>query len=302
MNIASIDIGSNTVLLLIAKIENNLLIPILNDYHSPRISKNLLPGNNISNDKILHLLDILKKYKKKIGSYNCKNVFITATNAMRIAANSKEIVKLIKTELDFDVQIIDGKTEAKFSYLGASSSIPKINEKMVIDIGGGSTEIIYGINKEIKFKNSFQTGVVSLTEKYLTEFPRSDKSIIKAEKFLQNSFLPLLDTIPSQLTTLAVAGTPTTLSCINQNLRDYKDEAVERSELTLDEINNLLEKIRIVPSNKMIEKFGNSVKGREDILFAGVIILKSIMEIKLIDKIIVSSRGLRYGTIINYLL
>lgn len=302
MNFASIDIGSNTVLLLIAKIKGKKLIPILNDYHSPRISKNLLPGNNISEDRILNLLYILKEYKNKIESYKCEKIFITATNAMRIATNSNEIINRIQSELDLAVEIIDGETEAKLSYLGASSSMPEISEKMVIDIGGGSTEIIYGIDENIKFRNSFQTGVVSLTEKYLAEFPRSDNSILSAEKFLKNIFSPLNKNLPSKLPTIAVAGTPTTLSCINQNLKIYNDKAVEKSMLTLDEIDTLFESIKIVPSNNMVQVFGTSVKGREDILFAGVIILKAIMEIKSIDIINVSSRGLRYGSIMNYII
>ncbi len=301
MKIASIDIGSNTVLLLIAEVYNKHLIPIYNEYHSPRLGKGLLPGKDILPEKILHLDSILLLYKAQIEKYKCEKVIITATNAMRIASNSKEIVSRIKENLNLDVVVIDGNTEAQYSYLGAASTIPEIEEKMVIDIGGGSTEIIHGVGADIKFKQSFQTGVVSLTEKYLNAFPYSINSIKKAELFLEDLFTPIVEFIPDNLPTVAVAGTPTTLSCIKQGLKDYSEEKVEKSIITIDEMEYLFEKLKKISSDKMILEFGRVVKGREDVLFAGVIILKTIMKLKKLDNIIVSGRGLRYGSIINYI-
>ncbi|MCB9220041.1 MAG: hypothetical protein H6610_11360 [Ignavibacteriales bacterium] len=302
MKIASIDVGSNTVLLLIAEVENRILTPLFNAYHSPRLGKGLVPGKNILDEKVFQLLSILKEYKSEIEKYNCEKIIITATNAMRIAANNNSIVQKIKDELDLDVEIIDGQTEAKYSYLGASSTIPNIKEKMVIDIGGGSTEIIHGIENDIKFKNSFQTGVVSLTEKFLSNFPYKNCDIKNAEDFLIETFKILPQNIPFNLPTVAVAGTPTTLSCINQNLGEYVDEKVEGTFLTYQEIETTFDRVRLVHSNNMIETFGSVVKGREDVLFAGILILRSIMRLQRIDRIIVSGRGLRFGSIINYII
>jgi exopolyphosphatase/guanosine-5'-triphosphate,3'-diphosphate pyrophosphatase len=301
MNIASIDVGSNTVLLLIAKIENNKLIPIINLYNSPRLGKDLLPSMQIKEDRIENLIKILTIYKSKILEFNCEKVLIKATNAMRIASNSKEICNKIKVKLNLDIEIIDGNTEAEFSYLGASSSVPNIDEKMVIDVGGGSTEIIFGNSNQIFFKHSFQTGVVSLTERFFKNRPLTKSDIQKAEIFLGNLFESLDKNIPNNLVTIAVAGTPTTLSCIKQNLKDYVEEKVEGSLLTFDEIVELKEKIKKVQPNEMITNFGSVVKGREDVLFAGILILETIMKIKRLDEIFVSGRGLRYGIVINYM-
>ncbi|MFZ1291701.1 MAG: hypothetical protein WAR79_16515 [Melioribacteraceae bacterium] len=301
MNIASIDVGSNTVLLLIAKIENNKLIPIINLYNSPRLGKDLLPSMQIKEDRIENLIKILTIYKSKILEFNCEKVLIKATNAMRIASNSKEICNKIKVKLNLDIEIIDGNTEAEFSYLGASSSVPNIDEKMVIDVGGGSTEIIFGNSNQIFFKHSFQTGVVSLTERFFKNRPLTKSDIQKAEIFLGNLFESLDKNIPNNLVTIAVAGTPTTLSCIKQNLKDYVEEKVEGSLLTFEEIVELKEKIKKVQPNEMITNFGSVVKGREDVLFAGILILETIMKIKRLDEIFVSGRGLRYGIVINYM-
>jgi len=300
MNIASIDIGSNTVLLLIASIRDNKLFPILNQYFSPRLGKGLKIGGQISQERISKLIDVLNHYKKLIEKHTCQKTIITATNAMRIASNSQEIIDIVKNSLKMDIEIISGDDEAKLSYLGAASTVPDISEKVVIDIGGGSTEIIYGNEKEILFKKSFQTGVVSLTEEFLNTFPYNKDNLQNAYGYINNVFSILKETIPRKVPTIAVAGTPTTLSCINQNLKTYDEKKVESSIITSDELNELFNRLNKLSGEQIKTKFGEVVNGREDVLFSGTLILRHIIREILVDKIIVSGRGLRYGNIIGY--
>ena len=98
MNVASIDIGSNTVLLLIAEINqlNKTFVPLLNVHRMPRVSKGLIPGNPIQPDKISLLRSVLSEYKILIDEYRVEKVIATATNAFRIASNSSEIIQEIK--------------------------------------------------------------------------------------------------------------------------------------------------------------------------------------------------------------
>jgi exopolyphosphatase/guanosine-5'-triphosphate,3'-diphosphate pyrophosphatase len=303
MNIASIDIGSNTVLLLIVNIEDGKINTIVNQYRIPRISEGLLPGQPINNDKIIFLLSILREYKKEIEKYYCSKVFITGTNALRIASNSGDIVKRIKKELNLTVKIIDGTEEARLSFLGASLTIPQLQEKVVIDIGGGSTEVIYGNNNNVKFRYSFQTGVVSLTEKYLSNIPYTQNNFKEISQFLSITFDKLLkQNISPKQPTIAVAGTPTTLSAINQALKEYDENKIEGSILKLNEIKVILNKMKKLTSKEIIKEFGNVVSGREDIILAGTLILVHLMEALSLDIIYVSEKGLRYGIIKDYLL
>lgn len=302
MNVASIDIGSNTVLLLIASIENNTLFPILNRYESPRLGKGLKIGGIILNERIDHLLKILSEYKDLINLYKCEHTIITATNAMRIASNSGEIIDKVKYELGMNIKIVDGDEEARLSFIGASSTINNDDNRVVIDIGGGSTEVIYGNNEKIIFKKSFQTGVVSLTEKYLEQFPYPVESLNNAKEHLNNIFREIKSIIPPNLPTIAVAGTPTTLSCIKQGLKLYDEKKVEGSILNINDINKLHDTLKYLSGNEILNKFGEVVSGREDVLFSGLLILETISTLILLDIIIVSSRGIRYGNIYNYIL
>ncbi|MEJ2195297.1 MAG: hypothetical protein P8X73_10640 [Ignavibacteriaceae bacterium] len=146
MIIASIDVGTNTVLLLLAEVNTSTksLSTILNEYRMPRLGKNLKPGGNISNDKIEMLLSILTDYQKIIESHNTDNVIVTATNAFRIADNANEIIKQIKDKFGYNVNVISGETESEYAFYGAVPKSADNKLSLVIDIGGGSTELIIG--------------------------------------------------------------------------------------------------------------------------------------------------------------
>ncbi|PID59299.1 MAG: hypothetical protein CR986_06745 [Ignavibacteriae bacterium] len=301
MNLASIDIGSNTVILLIAKIEKGNLQVIENRFESPRLGKNLTYGGKILDEKIEKLLNILTDYKKIIETYKCYKTIITATNAMRIAANSDEIISLVKNKLDMNVEIIEGKKEAELSYWGASSTLSQVNSKVVIDIGGGSTEIIYGNNNEILFKNSFQIGVVSLTEEFLRKPPYSEGQIELATEHLKKIFEPISFSIPKKIPTIAVAGTPTTLSCIKQGIEIYDENKIENSTLNNKDMLLLYNKLVRLTPKQILTNYKEIVRGREDVIFAGLLILKYFMELTKLSRIYISCRGLRYGNIIDYI-
>ncbi|HLG32410.1 MAG TPA: hypothetical protein VI362_05175 [Ignavibacteriaceae bacterium] len=302
MIIASIDIGTNTVLLLIAEVNLTVgtIVSILNEYRMPRIGKGLTPGENISDTKIDELFSVLADYKSLILECKCDKILITATNALRIASNSNEIKKQIKATFDFDVDIISGDQEAEYAFLGALSGSNQTQYSLVIDIGGGSTELIYGNYNNISFKKSFQIGSVSATEKYfMNALPSTDElnifmnDLIKIFSEIKNKFRP--DNV------IAVAGTSTTLVCMKNNLKDFDESIVEGSTLSRNDLLILIDIIAKLNPEQIRNKFGSVMKGREDIILAGAIILKSVMELIELNEITVSSRGTRYGAIVNYM-
>ena len=304
MILASIDIGSNTVLLLISKVNltKKEFKTIANYYRVPRVSQGLKYGNLLTERKIEDLLRVLTEYNQICVGLSVEKIFVIATNAFRIAANSDVIVSRVKNELDLDIKIIDGETEARLSFLGSVYTSVNNQLKTVIDIGGGSTEIIYGNIETVHFKKSFQIGVVSLTEEILYQQPITIQDILKAENYVKKIFCNIPNVIPLRIETIAVAGTPTTLSCIKQGIRVYDELKVDNSILTYEEICKITKEITKLPPNKISERYGQVVEGREDVLLAGCIILKIVMKKLGISAIIVSSRGLRYGVIIDYIL
>jgi exopolyphosphatase/guanosine-5'-triphosphate,3'-diphosphate pyrophosphatase len=300
MIVASIDIGTNTVLLLIAEVsKDNKLTTILNEYRIPRIGKGLLPGEPIAENKVKELFSVLSEYESIIKKNECKQVLVTATNALRIASNNKIISEEIWEQLNWKVNIVSGEDEAYLSYLGAVSDILEEAEALVIDIGGGSTELIFGNNSVIKYKNSFHTGVVSCTERFLKDDPPTLEQLQEFEQHLDNVFRKLSSLNYAPAIAIALAGTSTTLACMNLNIKNYDEELIEGHILKFNEIYNIKDDIRRLSSSELLKSYNLVVKGREDLILAGSIILLKIMDLLEIDKVRVSTKGIRYGAILK---
>jgi len=302
MIIASIDIGTNTVLLLVAEINTSLrtFSPLLNEYRMPRLGKDLLPSGNIHNEQIEKLFIILKDYKKIIDSHQADIVRVSATNALRIAANANEIVQQIKVRFGFEVNIISGELESEYAFLGAVPPSAKEKLSLVIDIGGGSTELITGKDNIINFRKSFQTGSVSATENYLKHSPPELQELTKLDNEISKIFTRIKNNLVPELT-FAVAGTPTTISCMIKDLKEFDESIVEGSHLSFSDLKQLSEELKLLTSNQIKHRFGNVMRGREDIILGGSLILLKVMELIKLSEVIVSAKGIRYGAIHKYL-
>ena len=302
MIVASIDIGTNTVLLLIAKVDtkSRKLTTLSNEYRMPRIGKEINQTGKISEDKIKLLFNVLIEYDEIIKKFNCDKVIVTGTNALRIAKNNKEISKQINKIFNHELEVIPGEMEAEYAFLGATSDLKNLSASLVIDIGGGSTELIFGDELKIKSKRSLQIGSVSATEKYLKYSPPLKSEIENLKKDLRNILVNVNENYAPD-TTVAIAGTATTLACMNSGIKIFEEDKIENSTMSSDEIKQLIIQLSDLTALEILNKYGPVLTGREDIIFAGAIILSEILELFGIKKFFVSSRGIRYGAIIKYL-
>ena len=302
MIVASIDIGTNTVLLLIAKVDtkSRKLTTLSNEYRMPRIGKEINQTGKISEDKIKLLFNVLIEYDEIIKKFNCDKVIVTGTNALRIAKNTKEISEQINKIFNHELEVIPGEMEAEYAFLGATSDLKNLSASLVIDIGGGSTELIFGDELKIKSKRSLQIGSVSATEKYLKYSPPLKSEIENLKKDLRNILVNVNENYAPD-TTVAIAGTATTLACMNSGIKIFEEDKIENSTMSSDEIKQLIIQLSDLTALEILNKYGPVLTGREDIIFAGAIILSEILELFGIKKFFVSSRGIRYGAIIKYL-
>lgn len=303
MIIASIDIGTNTVLLLIAKVdepEAQMLTPLKNEYRMPRIGFGVKKSGYIKNDRIDLLLEVLEDYSQIIKSYNCDKVIVTGTNALRISSNADEIIKSIKQKYGYTLNVITGEEEAEYAYLGAISGTKNQKNSLVIDIGGSSTEFILGKNQEIISKKSLQLGSVSLTEQFVRHSPplNSELENLKSEIRKLVSSIHIARDLKSAI---AIAGTATTLSCMINEIREFDESKVDNTSIEFNELNKLIGRLKSYSNADILEKFGTVMKGREDIILAGAYVLQITMDKINLKNVDVSTRGIRYGAIIKYL-
>jgi exopolyphosphatase / guanosine-5'-triphosphate,3'-diphosphate pyrophosphatase len=302
MIVASIDIGTNTVLLLIAEVDltTKRVIPLINEYRMPRIGKGIKETGNITAERLSLLYSFLEEYNGIIESYSCEKIIVTGTNAFRIANNTSFIIKEIREKFNFELNVISGDEEANYAYLGAISGLDSANTSLVIDIGGSSTEIISGDGNEINSKTSLQLGSVSSTEQFLKQSPPLKTELDNLKKEIQKKIATIkLKKLPRQV--IAIAGTATTLACMISGLKNFDERIVNNFIITKEVLTSLVQELSSLTNIEILEKYGPVMKGREDIILAGAYILLQIIEFFQIKSVQVNTRGIRYGAIINYI-
>jgi exopolyphosphatase / guanosine-5'-triphosphate,3'-diphosphate pyrophosphatase len=194
------------------------------------------------------------------------------------------------------INIISGTTEAEYAYLGVTSSLQNPGKTIIIDIGGGSTEVIAGENKNILFSRSFNTGVVSSSE----HFRNSSNFNEDIKNHFKSIFRELKNSELKADTCFAIAGTPTTLAAVKLNLREFNADKVEGTIVNSEDITAFV-KSYSEDSEYYLDEYKNILSGREDLIIPGSLILLTIMQKLGMDEIIVSTRGIRHGAVINYL-
>lgn len=302
MIIASIDIGSNTVLLLIVEVDlqTGNLIDLIDEQRLPGISRGLSPGGKINCEAENRLFEVLHEYFEIIRNCSCNNVLLLGTNAFRIASNTNEIKLRIKTEFGVELKVLTGKEEAELAYLGTEGYANKNDTKLVIDIGGGSTELIYGKDR-ILFLQSFNAGVVSISEKYLTHDRPLMSELYAINNYLQKEFTVLPKLLYAPDTAVALAGTPVSLFCIRKGLTEYNKNEIEGGILTINDVQFLFDYLTKLTPTEILKLYKRIIEKREDLILSGNVILLYIMKLLKIEKVIVSTKGVRYGAIRKYL-
>lgn len=300
MTIASIDIGTNTVILLIAEVNTvtKSIVPVFNDYNMPRIGRGIKQNGKISSESISNLLAVLRKYKSIINKFNCGRIIVSGTNVFRIASNSSEIIETIRKECGMELIVIDGNEEAEYAYLGATSALKTIGRTTVIDIGGSSTEIITGDTTKILSKVSLQLGSVTATEEFLKSSPPTINEIESLNSAATNHFRTYNNSLVSSQI-IAVAGTATTLACMHLGLKEFDEDLVDNFTLKKDDLIHMISEISKLDSTGILNKYGTIMQGREDIIMAGTIILEQFLKYYKIENVSVSTRGIRYGAIVK---
>jgi len=301
MNIASIDIGTNTVILLIAEIaEGNEIIPVVNEVSAPRIGKGVVPGSEFPAGSIERLMDVLDRYYDIIESHNCSEVLVAGTAALRNASNSAVVIEKVKQRYKWDLEIIPTFREAEYSYLGAIDSLKTSKTNLVIDIGGGSSEISFGRGTDITYNKSFPVGGVNTTEKFFTTHPPAIKDINLLTDHLDFVFEELNDLHLQPDNVYGISGTPVTIAAILNNLHKFDELILNGFVITRTAISETIKTLMALTPGEISSKFKDIVKGREDIILSSSIILLNIMEKLRLDRLTVSTKGLRYGLIAKH--
>jgi len=301
VNIASIDIGSNSFKLLIANINNNLIIPVFQLVRYPRLGENLIHTHLISNDSIkqaenaiAEIVDILSKQKPY-------KTLAIGTAVLRDAKNGNEVCDILSGLLGEQIRIIDGEEEAYLSYIGVQTTPGFDKGKFsTLDIGGGSTEIITGEKNKIHYRISIPIGAAKIHDLFFKENIYSEENINDANDYISEKIQELNTEAVVRDAFFGVGGTISTSAFISSGLKVFSEFELNGLNLNDKDLSSLINSLKVYSPNDISEKFGINPK-RADILIPGQLILKSILKYLQLENINISTRGLRFGIIQDYL-
>jgi len=296
---AFIDIGTNTILCLIAELKNDGSFDVLDDLAEiTRLGQGVHQTGRISPEGEERSLKVLQRYLERCERLNVEEIIAVGTSALRDARNSAEVRARFKEQLALDVRVISGDEEAAYSFLAVQKGLPlNRRELLVVDVGGGSTEFIRGNAAGVVEAISINVGSVRLTEQFLHSDPvqteECEKMVVAIEKELRR--LPnqwLKDS--SILTLVGIAGTFTTLSAVEKKLVCYTHGEVHGSRLTLSEVRR---QVALFQGKTITER--KAIPGlepkRADVILAGACLIERVMTLFHSERVIVSDQGVRYG-------
>jgi exopolyphosphatase/guanosine-5'-triphosphate,3'-diphosphate pyrophosphatase len=305
MNIAVIDLGTNTFNLLIARITDDSFRAIYVTKEFVQLGKGGINSKIIREDAFERGLNTLKRFKKKSTSLNCDTIICIATSAIRNASNGSEFVDVVKQNLDLDIQVIDGNKEAEYIYLGAKHAIEPTHENMLImDVGGGSTEFIICNDDIILWKQSFEVGAARLFEGFHKSDPISQQEILAIEKHLSITLAPLKNAINEHGITglIGCSGAFSSFASIIMHIEDNDDMIDSPTEYFFDikkffHIHNDLLKSTL--QERLALK--GLIKQRAPMIVVGAILVNYILKELSVTKFELSKYALKEGVIIDFI-
>ncbi|MEQ9309021.1 MAG: Ppx/GppA phosphatase family protein [Balneolaceae bacterium] len=299
---AAIDIGTNTVLLLIAEVSSSLIKVIHEEQRVPRLGKGVDNSKLLHPDSIERVLNCIKEYQQIIlNDYSeVDEIVITATSAVRDAQNKKEFIQLVKEETGLQIQLLSGDEEAKYTFDGAISVL-NVQDKdalFVIDIGGGSTEIALGTKKGISVFHSFDMGSVRYKERFMMHNPPYSEEIFECKEEIRRLFSKKKFKVPKNVEAIGVAGTATSLAAIDLQLDEYENERLNKHVISREKLSKSIEIFSLHTYDQLLELSPILLKGREDIFLTGLLILEGFMKFYHLEEIKVSTGGIRHGALL----
>jgi exopolyphosphatase/guanosine-5'-triphosphate,3'-diphosphate pyrophosphatase len=298
--VAVVDIGTNSTRLLVADVADGRVAEVERLSRVTRLGRGVDLSGQLSAEAVEAACAAIAEYVALYEEAKAEEVVAIATSAVRDASNGDAFVAELRERFALSAKVLDGGEEARLTYLGATVEDPPTEPTLVIDIGGGSTELIVGAGAEIDFHASLQAGVVRHTERHVASDPPAATELEALAGDLRAPIEEAAAELPGARPTagIAVAGTPTSLAAVELGLEPYDSERVHGHLLGLPAIQRLLSQLASVPLEER-RRIPGLHPERAPTIVAGVVILVEAMRAFGLDEIRVSEHDILYGVAID---
>src|SRR3954452_4411500 len=296
--VAVIDVGTNSTRLLVADVDGGRLSPLERRSTVTRLGRGVDLFGHLASEAIEDVCMAIGGCIGMIEELGAETIDVIATSAVRDADNGSAFVAELRERFALSARVLDGEEEARSTYLGATAEAPPSEPTLVVDIGGGSTELVVGQGSEVSFHDSLQAGVVRHSERHIASDPPTASELEALATDVRGLIEDSLGAGVEAHRGIAVAGTPTSLAAIELGLEPYDPSRVHGHILALPSIQRMLSQLASVPLAERVEIPGMH-PDRAPTIVAGVVILVEVMRAFGLEEIRVSEHDILYGTAIT---
>jgi exopolyphosphatase/guanosine-5'-triphosphate,3'-diphosphate pyrophosphatase len=295
--VAVVDIGSNSTRLLVAEVVEGRVSEVERQSRVTRLGRGVDLSGQLSAEAIEAACEAIGDYMAICREAGVEVVESIATSAVRDASNGSAFVAELRERFALSARVLDGEEEARLTYVGATAEKPPTEPTLVVDIGGGSTELIVGTGDEIAFHTSLQAGVVRHSERHISSDPPSTTELEALAADVRSLIENATAGQPGAEASagIGVAGTPTSLASVEIGLEPYDPKQVHGHTLTLTSIQRLLSQLASAPLANRVDIAGMH-PDRAPTIVAGVVILVETMRAFDLDRLQVSEHDILYGS------
>jgi exopolyphosphatase/guanosine-5'-triphosphate,3'-diphosphate pyrophosphatase len=276
--VAVIDCGTNSIRLLIAETSGSTIKEVIRTMEIVRLGQGVDENKAFHPDAINRTLLAIKSFKEIIDRNNVDKIRFCATSATRDASNRNIFIDGVRDILNIQVEVIPGEEEAALSFTGATYQLDQGSGPfLVVDIGGGSTEFVYGDKKVISAK-SVNIGCVRMSERHLTNQPPTMDQIASAIVDIDIAITQAAVSVPinSAKSLIAVAGTATTVAAAALDLSKYDRDLIHLSKISADKVHKVAQMFQSMNKSE-ISALPYMHEGRVDVITAGSLVLSRVM-------------------------
>ena len=289
--------GTNSTRLLVADVADGRVREIERRSTVTRLGRGVDTSGQLATEAIEDVCATVADYMAIYEELGVERVSAIATSAVRDAGNGSMFLAELRERFALDAEILDGAEEARLTYVGACAERPPTPKTLVVDIGGGSTELVIGDGPEVGFYASLQAGTVRHTERYISHDPPEAAELEELAKDVESLIDAALEgsALAQANLGIGVAGTPTSLAAIDQQLDPYDPELVHGYRLSLESIQRMCSRARGDAARPSGWRSSACTAGRAPTIVAGVVILIQVMRAFGLNEIEVSEHDILWG-------
>ena len=275
--VAAIDCGTNSIRLLISDVGDDHKTDLVREMRIVRLGQDVDRTGHLSEDAIARTLSATREYAELIAMFGATEVRFCATSAVRDADNATQFEDAIDGILGVRPVVLAGLDEARASFLGATRDLEQVRT-LVVDIGGGSTELVVGTGEEIEWSVSLDIGSVRLTERFLSSDPASVAEVTACMHYLDGVLAPVVAHLEPVGSFVGVAGTITTVAAHAMALPSYDPTTIHGAKLHLDDVRAAcLSLVQMSVADRRALPFMHP--GRADVIGGGALILDRLVDL-----------------------